>query len=83
VYLFFLEGLNAAVARLNSYLDKATQAGLAGQMFDDAASAQGLLNYFARGFECGALTQEEIRATGLSVAEVRSRSFEKIMQART
>jgi hypothetical protein len=83
VYIFFVESVDAAVARLRSYLDKAAQAGLAGQMFDDAASAQGLLNYFARGIECGALTEEDLRATGLSVAEIRSRSFQKIMQRRS
>jgi citrate lyase beta subunit len=82
VYGFFLEGLGAASERLRNFVDKAAQATLVGDVFDDAATGQGLLNYFLRGIACGAVTEQEALATGLSLEEIRSKSFVKIMAAR-
>jgi citrate lyase beta subunit len=82
VYGFFLDGLAAASERLRNFVDKAAQATLVGDVFDDAATGQGLLNYFLRGIACGAVTEQEALATGLSLEEIRSRSFVKIMAAR-
>ena len=82
VYSFFLESLGAATDRLRNFIQKAGQATLVGDVFDDAATGQGLLNYFLRGLNCGALTQEEALATGLTLEELRSRSFVKIMKGR-
>ncbi|HEY2322169.1 MAG TPA: phosphoenolpyruvate kinase [Thermoanaerobaculia bacterium] len=82
VYSFFLESLGAATDRLRNFIQKAGQATLVGDVFDDAATGQGLLNYFLRGLNCGALTQEEALATGLTLDELRSRSFVKIMKGR-
>jgi citrate lyase beta subunit len=82
VYAFFLDGFAAASERLKNFVDKAAQATLVGDVFDDAATGQGLLNYFLRGIACGAVTEQEALATGLSVEEIRGRSFVKIMAAR-
>ena len=82
VYAFFLDGFAAASERLKNFVDKAAQATLVGDVFDDAATGQGLLNYFLRGIACGAVTEQEALATGLSVEEIRGRSFVKIMNAR-
>jgi citrate lyase beta subunit len=82
VYGFFLDGLAAASERLRNFVDKAAQATLVGDVFDDAATGQGLLNYFLRGIACGAVTEEEALATGLSLEEIRGKSFVKIMAAR-
>jgi len=82
VYAFFLDGLAPASERLRNFVDKAAQATLVGDVFDDAATGQGLLNYFLRGIACGAVTEQEALATGLSVDEIRSKSFVKIMAAR-
>ena len=57
VYAFFLEGLDAASERLRNFVDKAAQATLVGDVFDDAATGQGLLNFFLRGINCGAITR--------------------------
>jgi hypothetical protein len=52
-------------------------------VFDDAATGQGLLNYFLRALNCGAITEKEaVDMSGLSVAELRSRSFAKILEGR-
>lgn len=82
VYSFFLEGLAAATERLSNFIQKAGQATLVGDVFDDAATGQGLLNYFLRALNCGAITEEEALATGLTLEELRSRSFVKILQGR-
>jgi len=82
VYLFFLEGLEAAANRLKAFVQKAALASLHGDVFDDAATGQGLLNFFLRGMGCGAITESEALATGLTLDEIRSRSFLKILQNR-
>ncbi|HUP44417.1 MAG TPA: phosphoenolpyruvate kinase [Thermoanaerobaculia bacterium] len=82
VYSFFLEGLDAATERLRNFMEKAGQATLVGDIFDDAATGQGLLNYFIRGLNSGAITEQEALATGLMLDELRSRSFVKILRGR-
>ncbi|HVR40434.1 MAG TPA: phosphoenolpyruvate kinase [Thermoanaerobaculia bacterium] len=82
VYAFFIEGLEAATERLSNFIKKAGQATLVGDVFDDAATGQGLLNYFLRALNCGAITEEDALATGLTLDELRSRSFVKIMRGR-
>lgn len=82
VYAFFIAGLPQATARLKNFIDKAAQATLVGDVFDDAATGQGLLNYFLRARNCGAITAEEAAATGLTPAEFASRSFLKILEGR-
>ncbi len=82
VYSFFLEGLTSASGRLKSFVEKAALASLFGDVFDDAATGQGLLNFFLRGIACGAITENEALATGLALEELRSRSFLKILQGR-
>lgn len=83
VYSFFLQSLDAASERLRNFVDKAAKATLVGDVFDDAATGQGLLNYFLRALNCGALTEEEaIELSGLTVAELRSGSFMKILKNR-
>ena len=82
IYSFFLEGLHLATERLRNFMEKAGQATLVGDVFDDAATGQGLLNYFIRGLNSGALSEEEALATGLTLDELRSRSFVKILKGR-
>ena len=83
VYAFFLESLDAAAQRLRNFIDKAAQATLVGEVFDDAATGQGLLNFFLRAVNCGAITaQETQKLTSLTPAEFQSASFVKILDAR-
>jgi citrate lyase beta subunit len=83
VYAFFLESLDAASERLRNFVEKAAKATLVGDVFDDAATGQGLLNYFLRALNCGALTEEEgLRLSGLTPEELRSGSFVKILKNR-
>ena len=83
VYSFFLEGLDAAGARLSNFVESAAKATLVGDVFDDAATGQGLLNYFLRAINCGAITEQEATTrTGLTVDELRTRSFLRILEGR-
>ena len=83
LYSFFLEAYDAAAARLRNFMQNAAQATLLGSSFDDAATGQGLLNYFLRGINSGAFGEEEVsRDTGLSLEELRTRSFAKILEIR-
>ncbi len=83
VFTFFLEGLEAASERLKNFVEKAAQATLVGDIFDDAATGQGLLNYFLRAINCGAITEAEATArTSITLDELRSGSFVKILKNR-
>jgi len=83
VYSFFLENLDSSAERLRNFIDRAAQATRLNQIFDDAAMAQGLLNYFVQAINCGALAAEEVqRRTTLSAAELRSGSFRRILAER-
>ncbi|MEZ4691429.1 MAG: hypothetical protein R3A12_15230 [Ignavibacteria bacterium] len=53
---------------------------MVGDVFDDAATGQGLLNYFLRALNCGAVSEDEILQTGLTIEEVKGKSFLKIIQ---
>lgn len=82
VYAFFLESADGQGKRLKGFIEKATQANLTGNTFDDAASAQGLLNFFIRALNCGAMTESEIlKATGLTSEQLQTNSFVKIMES--
>jgi citrate lyase beta subunit len=81
-YTFFLDGFNEASTRLKNFMEKAAQATLSGDVFDDAATGQGLLNYFLRALNCGAINESDIERAGLSLEEVRTKSFAKILKAR-
>jgi len=83
VFTFFLEGLEAASERLRNFVEKAAQATLVGDVFDDAATGQGLLNYFLRAINCGAITEEEaVKRTSITLEELRAASFVKILKNR-
>jgi citrate lyase beta subunit len=83
VYAFFMEGLDSAGERLWNFVDQAAQATLVGEVFDDAATGQGLLNYFLRAINCGAINEREaMERTGLTLDELHSRSFLQILEGR-
>jgi citrate lyase beta subunit len=83
MYAYFLEYLPQATARLRNFVDKAARATLAGGgVFDDAATAQGLLTFFIQGLRRRAITQDEAAATGLTPEEIATRSFTQIVARR-
>jgi citrate lyase beta subunit len=81
-YNFFLSSYEDALYRLKIFVDRAAISTLTGDIFDDAATGQGLLNFFLKAMNCGAITEKEALATGLTLEEIRSRSFYKILKGR-
>jgi hypothetical protein len=83
VQAFYLESLDAAAGRLSNFVQQAAQATLVGDVFDDAATGQGLLNFFARAISSGAIPEEEAsERTGVTLDELHGRSFLKILENR-
>lgn len=81
-YNFFLSSMADAKHRLKIFVERAAISTLTGDIFDDAATGQGLLNFFLKAMNCGAISEEEATETGLTIDEIRSRSFYKILQGR-
>ncbi|CAN5534406.1 aldolase/citrate lyase family protein [soil metagenome] len=81
-YNFFLSSYDDAAFRLKTFVDRAAISTLTGDIFDDAATGQGLLNFFLKAMNCGAITEEEALVTGLTIDEIRSRSFFRILEGR-
>jgi hypothetical protein len=83
LFAFFLEALPAASRRMKGFLARASKpSAAASSTIDDAATGQALLNFFLRGISCGAITEAEARETGLTEAELRGRSFPRILASR-
>ncbi|MBL8918675.1 MAG: phosphoenolpyruvate kinase [Myxococcaceae bacterium] len=81
-YAFFSSNREAMTKRLSNFIAQLGRATNVGATFDDAATGQGLLNFFLRGWSCGALTDAEVQATGLSLEELRTRDFGAIVKQR-
>ncbi|MCR5887154.1 phosphoenolpyruvate kinase [Hymenobacter sp. J193] len=81
-YAFFLSSYDDALHRLRTFVERAAISTLTGDIFDDAATGQGLLNFFLKAQNCGAITEEEVLATGLTQEEIQSRSFFRILEGR-
>jgi len=81
-YAFFLEALETSTARLASFLEQATRATRTGAAFDDAATGQGLLNFFLRAYASGAIDEGDLTRAGLTPSELGTRSFAAILASR-
>jgi hypothetical protein len=81
-YNFFLSSYDDAVFRLKTFVERAAISTLTGDIFDDAAIGQGLLNFILKALNCGAISEEEIQATGLTLEEVQTRSSFRILEGR-
>jgi len=75
VFAFFAAARPAMTSRLAAFVERATQAMRSGRVFDDAATAQGIVNFFVQGAASGALSEADVHATGLTLDELRTPSF--------
>lgn len=66
VIAFFHDGLPEHRARLMNFLESSAHATRLGKEFDDAATALGLLKFFRRALDCGAIDAKE---AGVSLSE--------------
>jgi len=67
VYDFFLQSFEPAAARLRNFIEQSQRATLVGGVFDDAATGEGLYNFFRRGLNCGAFSEDEIAQRGITL----------------
>lgn len=81
-YSFYQGGFAAAAARLSTYLARAGQATVSGQVFDEYATGQGLLNFVQRAVACGAVDPSEATAIGLTADDLAARSFRDVLTKR-
>ena len=81
VFALFLRERDGAVVRMRAFLERAAQATVRGQQFDDIATGQGLLHFFQRGVACAALNEEEVKSAGLTIELLQSKSFAEIVTA--
>jgi citrate lyase beta subunit len=81
LYAYFLERRAELTERLQRFVSNATQATRVGQAFDDAATGQGLMLFFQRGLDCGALSEADLAATTLHRHEL-TMPFADILAAR-
>ena len=83
-YAFFLEALPLATTRLSSFLARASVPGVTAGAgaHDDAATGQALMNFFLRAWACGAITDDEALASGLTIGELAGRSFTNVLRDR-
>lgn len=70
LFHFFLKSLDNASLRLKTFVEQAAQATLVGDVFDDAATGQGLINFFLKGWNCSAITKEEFESTGINLSDL-------------
>ena len=79
---FFLEQVQESTTRLRNFVEQASKATLSGDVFDDAATGQGLLNFFFRALNSGAIDPKDVENAGVNVKEVEAGSFRHIVEAR-
>jgi hypothetical protein len=82
IFAHYRRTLDASTRRLSTFLDRAAQASRVGAEFDDAASAQGLVNLFLHGHACGALDDRDLERAGVDTTSLATRSFTAIVEAR-
>ena len=82
VVSYYLEARDEAASRFATFVERAARASRHGSVVEDAATGQGLLNFFLRALACGALTEAEALSAGLTLEELRGRSFARIAERR-
>lgn len=82
VYSFYLESFERAAARMRAFVSRAASSSEDAGVLDDTATGQALLNFILRGVSCGAVTREEALSSGLTLEELESRSFAKVLAGR-
>ncbi len=78
-YAFFLQAFNSMAERMRNFISVSAQATLVGNVFDDAATGQGLINFFLKAYNCGAITKKDIEDIGIRLQDLESHFFPNIV----
>ena len=65
VYAFFHRSFETSATRLRNFIEQSERAVRTGEIFDDAATGEGLRNFFQRGLDCGAFSRSDLEQAGL------------------
>lgn len=79
---FLLNSKEQMLKRLESFLNQEAQANLLGNVFDDEASAKGILNYLMIGLKCGAILESDLSPLGITASALETKSFQKLCKTR-
>ena len=79
-YAFFLRSFSAMVERMQNFIEVSAQATLVGNVFDDAATGQGLINFFLKAYHCGAILEKDINDIGIRLVDLESHHFPNIVK---
>ena len=79
-YSFYLSGFNQMVERIKNFIEMSAKATLVGNVFDDAATGQGLVNYFLKSYNCGAINKADLTKIGLRLQDLESHNFSAIIK---
>jgi hypothetical protein len=74
--------IDSVLVRLSGFLDASAQAMRTGSVFDDAASARGLVNTVLLAARVGVVDDEALRPLALTIADLRTHSFGELVGAR-
>lgn len=78
-YAFFLQAFNSMAERMKNFISVSAQATLVGNVFDDAATGQGLINFFLKAYNCGAINKKDIEYIGIRLQDLESHYFPNIV----
>lgn len=78
-YAFFLQSFEQMRERMENFIAVSAKATAVGNVFDDAATAQGLINFFLKAYNCGAIRRQDITAMGIRLQDLKSRRFPDIV----
>lgn len=75
----YKKSFSAMRERFINFVENAARATVLNGQFDDAATGQGMLNYFIKGYRLGALSADDIRKTGFDIETLVKKSFAELI----
>ena len=78
-YSFYLSAFQEISQRMKNFLEMSGKALLSVNVFDDAATGQGLINFFLKAYACKAIIRAEIEEIGITPEILQTKSFPKII----
>ncbi len=79
-YSFYLSAFREISERMRNFLEVSGKAMLSANVFDDAATGQGLINFFLKAYNCKAIIREEIEEMGITPEVLQTKHFPKIIK---
>ena len=78
-YDFYLADFAQIATRMHNFLAVSGRALLSDDVFDDAATGHGLVNYYLKAYSCGAITKADIENLGITLEVLQTGCLTKII----